>query len=67
MQRFTFTLEDGGNPDSFVSAGLPNSTTTVELEGEINLNTLCDYFTQFVKGCGYVLPENTVIGVTEEY
>lgn len=65
MQNFTFTLEDGNGVDSFLR--LPNSTVTVTVDGEIDLTTLCQYFTQFVRGCGYVLPENTVIGVTEEY
>lgn len=65
MQNFTFTLEDSNGWDS--PCRLPNSTTTVTVEGEIDLTTLCQYFTQFVRGCGYVLPENTVIGVTEEY
>ena len=67
MQQFTFMLEDGTNVDSPLRSSLPNSTVTVTVEGEIDLTTLCQYFTQFVRGCGYVLPENTVIGVTEEY
>lgn len=67
MQQFTFMLEDGTNVDSPLRSSLPGTTTTVTVEGEIDLTTLCQYFTQFVRGCGYVLPENTVIGVTEEY
>lgn len=67
MQQFTFTLEDGADYNSAFRSSIPNSTNTLTVEGEIDLTTLCQYFTQFVRGCGYVLPENTVIGVTEEY
>jgi hypothetical protein len=66
MQHFTFTLHDDVNSDSPIFSSLPNSSTTVTVSGELNLDTLCDYFTQFVRGCGYVLPENSRIGVTNE-
>lgn len=67
MQHFTFTLEDGTDHDSPFRSSLPNSKVTVTVDGEIDLTTLCEYFTQFVQGCGYVLPENSRIGVTEDY
>lgn len=64
MQYFTFTLNDVNENGNFGSP--PDSHTTVSLQGEVTLTTLCDYFAQFVRGCGYVLPENSTIGVVEE-
>jgi hypothetical protein len=59
-------MHDEVDLDSVLRNALPNSTTTVNVSGELTLDTLCDYFTQFVRGCGYVLPENSKIGVTHQ-
>lgn len=67
MQYFTFTLrEDGTNGDQWV-VRIPASTNSMSIEGDLCLEELCDYFMQFVQGCGYHIPPNSRIGVIEDY
>ena len=65
MQYFTFTLrEDGTNGDEWI-VRIPASTNNLSVEGDLGLDELCDYFQQFVQGCGYRIPSGARIGVIE--
>lgn len=66
MQYFTFTLhESGTNGDSYI-VRIPVSTHTLSVEGDLSLDEVCDYFQQFVVGCGYHLKPGSHIGVIDE-
>jgi hypothetical protein len=65
MQYFTFTLrEDGTNGDAWI-VRIPASTNNLSVEGDLSLDELCNYFQQFVQGCGYHIPSGARIGVIE--
>lgn len=66
MQYFTFTLrEDGTNGDEWI-VRIPASTHTLSVDGDLSLDEVCDYFQQFVQGCGYHLKPGSTIGVIDE-
>ena len=66
MQKFTFTLhEDGTNGDAWI-VRIPASTHSLSIEGDLSLYDVCDYFQQFVQGCGYHLKSGARIGVIDE-
>jgi len=66
MQYFTFTLrEDGTNGDAWI-VRIPASTNSLSIEGDLSLDDVCDYFQQFMQGCGYHLKPGTRIGVIDE-
>lgn len=68
MQNFNFTLhEDGSNQLDGSHPVIPSVCNTLSVHGDLNLTMLIEHFQQFVVGCGYVLPENTSIGLVEEY
>lgn len=67
MQRFSFTLtENGSNYLDGSHPVIPASTNTLDVDGDLNLTMLIEYFQQFVVGCGYVLPDNSHIGIVDE-
>ena len=66
MQYFNFTLrEDGTNGDAWI-VRIPASTNSLSVEGDLSLDELCDYFQQFVQGCGYHLKFGARIGGIDE-
>ena len=68
MQSFTFTCnEDGSNRLDGMYPAIPSVNNTLSVHGDLNLHQLLEHFQQFVVGCGYVLPENTQIGLVEDY
>jgi hypothetical protein len=67
MQNFNFTLhEDGSNREDGRYPVIPSVYNTLSVHGDLNLTMLIEHFQQFVVGCGYVLPENTSIGLVED-
>lgn len=68
MQNFNFTChEDGSNREDGMYPVIPSVSNTLSVHGDLNLHQLLEQFQQFVVGCGYVLPENTQIGLVEDY
>lgn len=68
MQHFNFSCQDdGSNQLDGLNPLIPAVGNTLSVHGDLNLEQLLEHFQQFVLGCGYVLPENTQIGLVEDY